>query len=198
MKSRGLTLLELMLVTVILVALAGLLVPLLGGTTESAAAAATNATLLTLRDAILGTDRATGFVEDVGDYPGKLHAGGWPEKVHDLLSNNQLPIAKQKLDLHTQRGWNGPYLRSTDGVYTVNTATGFTSDYCYISGVDLAVVDAWDHPIVIQFITAAVNPGDATVRLVSAGPDGVLNTGPSDLTAVGDDIVLPLKRAGQP
>ncbi|HLX61102.1 MAG TPA: prepilin-type N-terminal cleavage/methylation domain-containing protein [Planctomycetota bacterium] len=200
MRKCGLTLLELLVVVAVMVALAAIVVPLLGSSQNDASMAATRTTMLALRDAIFGTDRASGFVEDVGDYPAKAHLagwpGGWPEKIHDLLSNEHLPAPKQTFDIHTHRGWNGPYLRSADGVYTVDTAHGFTSDYCYNSGADLAIIDAWNHPIVIQYITATVNPGDATVRLVSAGPDGVLNTLPSDASAAGDDIVVPLKRAG--
>lgn len=189
LRIQGLTLLELLFVVAVLVALAGIVLPLVGRTTDDAAETTTRATLAALRDAIMGTDRSSGYIEDLRE---------WPPKIHDLLSNDRLPTAKQKFDINTHFGWQGPYIRSTDTVYTIDLPHGFTGDYCYAGGVDHAVVDAWNHPIVIQFITAPLNPGDAPVRLVSAGSDGILNTTAASSGVVGDDIILPLKRAGQP
>jgi hypothetical protein len=70
-------------------------------------------------------------------------------------------------------------------------------------GLDATVIDGWGRPIVIQRYTAGVNAEERSLftRLVSAGPDGVINT-PTDVAApskavCGDDIVLYLRIADQ-
>jgi Tfp pilus assembly protein PilE len=79
-------------------------------------------------------------------------------------------------------GWRGPYVVANNGsLYTINPATGFLEQYG--ENGDPAVLDGWGNPIVIQ------NPGLASdgvgldVRLVSAGPDGIIQTPPGVLTA---------------
>ena len=100
-----------------------------------------------------------------------------------------------------QRRWQGPYVQQNGGTYAVNDTNGFTllygNDTASSSSVtDPTVMDAWGRPIVIQVPTTGVGsePGVNFVRLVSAGPDGVINT-PENVampttTERGDDIIL--------
>ena len=66
----------------------------------------------------------------------------------------------------------------------------------YQSDGDPAVLDTWGAPLVLQRPTAGTDEQrDQNVRLVSAGPNGVLEADPAqltptDLTTRGDDLVL--------
>ena len=97
-------------------------------------------------------------------------------------------------------GWRGPYLVANNlSVYTINTATGFLEQYG--ENGDPAVMDGWGNPIVIQCpsllpggqLTA---DGSLDVRLVSAGPNGIVEINPAASTAAllsgssptGDDV----------
>jgi prepilin-type N-terminal cleavage/methylation domain-containing protein len=117
-------------------------------------------------------------------------------------------------------GWRGPYVVNQGGaVYMVMDTTtdptaraaGVTSDQYGVAasttpnGVtipgDPAVLDGWGDPIVIQNPSAilpggTLPDGGQDVRLVSAGPNGVVDTPPWVLTSAltagqtGDDIVV--------
>ncbi len=198
MKFSGLTLIELVVVVAVLAVLAAALVPRMEHIDAAAMTQATRSTMNTLRDAILGDDRQPGFVADLGH---------WPDQIHDLLRSDHLRSNDNpKFDINTRRGWNGPYVRSSAPFYTKNTIdenNGFADSYfTFFNNQDTVIVDGWNHPLVIQELTSTgIDPlfPLITHRLVSAGPDGVLTTTPamksSDVN-VGDDIILPLQRAG--
>ncbi len=91
-------------------------------------------------------------------------------------------------------GWRGPYLvANTGSVYTINTAAGFLEQYG--ENGDPTVLDGWGNPIVIQN-PGILADGGQDVRLVSAGPNGVVNIDPTIPTATllatpslaGDDV----------
>src|SRR5262245_13055777 len=66
---RGFTLMELATVMAVLLTLALLVLPTLGGVTEDAKEKVTRATLAALRSAILGTPDHPGFHSDLGEVP---------------------------------------------------------------------------------------------------------------------------------
>ena len=75
----------------------------------------------------------------------------------------------------------------------MNATNGFATTFGTTG--DPAMLDAWGSPIIIQWPT-----GDTTgtyVRLVSAGPNGKIDTALTDLPASsrGDDVVLFLRQA---
>lgn len=180
-SPRGLTLLELLLVLAILAGLAGVLVPLVSSTIVSSQRRGTEAQLLRLRDIIMGTPELPGYWSDVRQLPTTLD---------DLFVPDALPLNLQQFDLNTRLGWHGPY------VLHVRTAAD--------------LLDAWGNPVVLQ------NPADPdasaednarNTRLVSPGPDGVLDTptgvdnltpGELEDTECNDDLVLFLRIAGAP
>jgi prepilin-type N-terminal cleavage/methylation domain-containing protein len=113
------------------------------------------------------------------------------------------------LNALSTRRWQGPYVQLTGSTYQVtdtgdggtggtngSVSSGFTSVYG-LNG-DPTVLDAWGRPIVIQTPTAADpttgEPGANFARLVSAGPNGILDT-PENATMPtkaqrGDDVIL--------
>ena len=78
-------------------------------------------------------------------------------------------------------------------VYAINAAAGFFEQYG--ENGDPAVMDGWGNPIVIQN-PGLTSDGGQDVRLVSAGPNGIVNIDPTVSTAAllatpslaGDDI----------
>lgn len=193
------TLLELVLVVAVMAILAGMVVPLLGGVTDTAQNDGTEASLSELRDVIMGREGLPGFRADAGRMPTRL--GELFVQPADLGAFNP----------QTRRGWRGPYIMNATRIYadpvpSANAANP-ASGYYGLAG-DPAVADAWFRPIVLQ--TPADPNYDAEtnaryVRLISAGPDGVITTSPVLLypprpeidggAARGDDIVVFLRVA---
>lgn len=180
-RCGALTFVELIVVMVVLAVLAGLLVPLVGGVIGDSQRKATEATMQTVRAAIVGDARGSGhgYWSDMQQLPRPgepgLNAGRADHpQLHYLFVN---PEPETTFDPHTRLGWRGPYLQPTGATYQVDSARGF--DTTYGEEGDAAVRDGWNRPIVID------QPGDErTASLRSAGPDGTLGTD--------DDIELPL------
>lgn len=188
------------MVLAILATLAGLVLPQLVETASDARRDTALVTLAHLRDAITGTPGNPGFHGDLGEVPNTLT---------DLVV---LPATLPSGALVTMyepfahRGWNGPYVERPTGTYVLAPAQGFTLDYGTPGAAGFQ--DPWGRPVVLQWPTT---PGlsfavrEAYVRLVSAGPDGVIDTGPeaqapdrNDPGDVGDDVVVYLFRANGP
>jgi len=206
--NGGFTLLEIVVVLAILVVLAGVVIPNVvnlkfGGSVgdRTAEQIATFATLSVVRDAILGTSGQAGLWQDLGQRTDRF-----PLSIADLFRPaTNLPLALRTFDPVTRLGWRGDYLLPGKTVYAVNLAAGFTGDY----GVDgdPSVSDAWGRPIVLQvprIVGVGFEEELLNVRLISAGPDGVINTPIDKLTPAdldehdrGDDIILFLRVSDQ-
>ncbi len=154
----------------------------------------TSASLVALRDALLGTSQSPGLWPDLGGQP-----NFFPRTLASLFqSPTNLPLQLESYNPRTRLGWHGPYLARGGTLYVIDPTHGFTTDYG--STGDPIALDGWGHPIVLQVpAVAGASEGDAVrnARLVSAGPDGILQTPrtrltPSDLPLVlrGDDLVL--------
>jgi hypothetical protein len=188
-----------LVVAAILTVLAGLVL-YAGDTGSEARIQATRASEIAIRDAICGTQGAPGFVSDLGEAP--IHLADL-FVLPPLLPSGARPLP---FDRFTGRGWNGPYLVRNTGRYALAPAGGFTN--LYGNDGDPALIDAWGHAIVLQWPTQAGLPlaeRQVYTRLVSAGPDGVLNTSSNmlapdlgDPDQVGDDVVAYLFRANGP
>lgn len=181
--NRGLTMLELLLVVAVLVALATSVFPRLTDVGEEARARATLESMRAIRNAIRGTDADPGYRGTVGKCP---------SKIDDLFKNNTGAGVYSAL---TRKGFRpGGYVQSNGALYRVDTAHGFSADYCYADGMDNAVMDGWNRPIVLQ-----INPLNSEhLRLVSAGADGFLETGAGNTSAIGDDLVQNLYEGTTP
>ncbi|HTR40049.1 MAG TPA: type II secretion system protein [Pseudomonadales bacterium] len=198
--QRGLTLLETVVVMAILVALAAMIIPVLGnmrfggaGKNRTAQQIATAATLAAVRDAILGSSAQPGLWQDLNQQPNYF-----PQSIADLYrASTNLPPQFQTFNPVIRLGWRGPYLNASDARYTVD-GTNFTSTYG--NDGDPAILDAWGRTIVLQVPQVA---GETlaneiqNARLVSPGPDGIIQTPNNILTPSqiapadrGDDVVL--------
>jgi len=210
-REAGLTLIELVVVLVVLVAVGALLVPLIGNQPEDARATATNETMNRIRDAISGPNGYATTMKHALDTSSTNigYATGlpWPSAT-DVLGGRadhpQLqflyvePSSIEPYDPNYKVGWRDAWLDiASPGRYVVDATRGFSADYGQED--DSAPLDGWANPIVIQLPS---DPSETfedevlAVRLVSAGPNGVIDTPTTDLTPEdkGDDIVLYLRR----
>lgn len=186
--ARGWTFVELLVVLVFVAALAGTILGGFNDTARSGARETTEATLVAIRDAIVG--RAPLGARPTGGFRADNLRD--PTFIADLLRK---PSDCVPFDPTTGIGWRGPYV--TGPVATFQADAVFTEEY----GVpgDPVLLDGWNRPIVLQVPVpggeGAVDPADERyARLVSAGPNGVIDT-PRDawfppLAQCGDDLVL--------
>ena len=185
---RGLTLGELVIVLAILSVVGTLALPAIGRHVAATREDVTRQSLLRLRDLIANT-----YWDDMASLPRPGAAGlaagrqDHPQVRYLFVNPSSVPESTvPDYDPAYCRGWRGPYLLHPGGNFPAPD-TNFP-DY-YGEEADPAVLDGWGNPIVIQ------NPGGTyDVRLVSAGPDGILTIPPSKLTAAltdtdkGDDV----------
>jgi type II secretory pathway pseudopilin PulG len=202
-------LLELVVVLVILASLAALVVGLADGHRERAESTSLAATQKAVADALLGHAAGPGLWPDLKYVPGYDPT---TTRLHDLLVTSSRLGDGQSYDIQANRGWRGPYVRSSGTVLNQEPTrlgrfpspedTRFSGDLtfadrgffpggseAYGSPGELAIADPWGNPLVLQIPPPGefIPPADAPSRLryariVSAGPDGNLTT-PNDRLA---------------
>lgn len=192
-RRRGVTLLELVIVVAILAVLGAMIVPSLSRSVDSSRDAISRGALVQLRTVILDTYYHDHF-EQLPYFAGYT-------QLRSLYVN---PNPAQLYDPVTRRGWRGPYLLSppNGAGYVLAPSRGFTA--LYGQDGDPAPLDGWGHPIVLQqpiLFCGVISPSDlANARLVSAGPNGVIDTphgvAAPATTQIGDDLVIRL--GGEP
>jgi hypothetical protein len=200
---------ELMAVLAILIGTAVLVLPRLGSLRiatisgpKTAEQVGTEATMQQIRNVIMGTPSRPGVWSDVGQRP-----EFFPRSVSELFVAAPPHFGMSRFDPSTGIGWRGPYFTNTTGTDGFGNPT---------------LVDAWGHVLVIQVDFDGDGLVDSDVvdydgdgladgneadfaRLVSAGPNGIIDT-PSNmakvvpgtqltLTDCSDDIVLFLRVA---
>ena len=178
--EKGMTLIELTVVLLVLVALAGVVVPYVSGTGRTAMCQATDATMQAVKEAIMGGRGGAGFYGDT--------LGFYPKDTKDTTANFNLkylftqPSGWGVYNPKTGLGWRGPYLMSaTTNLYAVGTgAKELNSSFGNSTFIDVAVangdsviLDGWGRPLIIQIPTAGcsyslTNPSQCA-RIVSAG-----------------------------
>ncbi len=171
------------------------------GGNKTAGHIATEATLGRIKSAIYGSMDSPGYWRDMNQdmwfFPRYLE---WlsrpPSDAADVWGASPEAAAyfyaMQAYSPTRRVGWRGPYLQFQGGPIPVIPARGYTSRLSG-GGVYRAPIDAWGNPIVMQwpsdyFGLGAVDFGDArgdaamalyvaeNSRLVSPGPDGILQT----------------------
>lgn len=196
-QRAAFTLIELIVVVGILVTVAAIALMRMGEMSVEARSTATESSFVTLREAIVGSASTPGFVQDLGEPPLML------ADLFDKPDQTASGVPVGDYDPIARRGWNGPYLARPSGEYETIPIRGFLAIYGFDG--QPCTLDGWGHPIVLQWpsIPDPMEARDHT-RLVSAGPDGVIQT-PLDVAVlndrddpdppdVGDDLYLYLFR----
>jgi len=99
--EKGMTLIELTVVLLILVALAGLVIPYIGGTSRKALCDATDVSMANIKKVIMGRY----YLDTLGAFPKNTKAGtGY--SLHYLFAK---PADWNVFDIDSQVGWNGAY-----------------------------------------------------------------------------------------
>ena len=213
--EKGMTLIELTVVLLVLIALAGVAIPYVSGTGRMAMCQATDATMQAVKEAIMGGGAGAGFYGDtLGDFPKQTKAGTNYNLKYLFIQPDVAPAGWSQYNPKTAVGWRGPYFMagripdsgidgSFSSVYhpTTNTSGKVHSDIN--DSANAQVMDAWNRPIVLQIPYSIGVPQLNSARLVSAGPGSGINPGDAQIdTAIhnnldasdrGDDRVLYLK-----
>lgn len=223
--AAGFTLVELVVVVGLLCIVATLVVQTVGRAQSDAEQTVARTTLHGIRDAFCGTAGSPGLLCDMACVPGFSNGA---LRVGSLLEAPTNYPAFTNYDRLARRGWRGPYVQNAQGAMNTNellqgrypaphdrrSATdqtflerGFYAGE-YGTTNDLVLADPWGNPIVLQFPTNALDDDELLgyARLVSAGPNGVLDTPrdklggrredqPGTDSNRVDDLVLFLKRA---
>ncbi len=228
-RTLGFTLLELTLVLLLLIVLAGLILPYTATTVAQSACQATDATLAAVREAIAGGSPGPGYYSDLDRRLPYYRAAGGNEDCHDddnasggtpryhlhflfavstfgspakSLCPKELQSFRSKLAL----GWRGPYLQGGAKLPQALDASFNNVTYVHTKPQDHAddfyVLDHYRYrnPIVLQVPPESEDcpthpgtlDGQRCARLVSAGPNGQLDTriDDPDASSRGDDRVL--------
>jgi type II secretory pathway pseudopilin PulG len=192
---RALTLAELVVVMGVLAVLAGLVLPAVGHYMGESRDTVTRQSLTRLRDvlALYWSDKQTLPRPDATVAP----ARATHPQVRYLFVNPLTENATLDYDPVYRRGWRGPYVvHQQNALYAIDSSREFTNLYGETG--DPTVLDGWGHALVIQH-PGVTTDGLQDIRIVSAGPDGVLNIPPATstqtLTAadIGDDLWVTLE-----
>lgn len=196
------TLLEITVVLLILIALAGMVAPYVSITSGTAACQATDATLQAVRQAIMGGKAGPGYYADtLGYYPKASQAStDTAYNLKYLFEQGSWPDYNPK----TSVGWRGPYLMTGVSLADKTKLASHFNNATYVHALadgDSIVTDGWGRPIILQVPATCQD----CARLVSAGPGSGPGLSDADIdTAIegnegaevrGDDRVLFLKIA---
>jgi type II secretory pathway pseudopilin PulG len=198
---------ELVVVMIVLVLVAGSVVVFSGSNTiEDAKEKTTTLSMQEMKSTIMGHARFAGYVGDMILYPRPsttavgdgyrvdhtqvgflfVNPDSYSSGVPESVSNTFSPA--------TKRGWRGPYIESSSGIYAIDNSRGFTNFYG--RNGDKIILDGWGNPIILQEPNGSAADKKAYTRLVSAGANGIIDTQLTDLMAgaPGDDYVLFLRQ----
>jgi len=182
-KQKGMTLIELTVVLLILVALAGLTIPYVSGTSRKALCDATDVSMANIKRVIM-----EGYYLDTLGY--------FPKETKDTIANYSLHYLIEKgsttapvfssFDPDSQLGWRGPYVSSGVKLSALAvTFGGAVSNYVHepLTVTQFHILDAWGDPIIIQKYASN------GFRLISAGFNKIFET---EITGdrSGDDRVI--------
>jgi len=199
--QTGMSLLEITVVLLVLIALAGLTMPYVAGTSRKALCDATDLSMMNIKKVIMEKY----YLDTLGYFPvsksGTPLAPGTDFSLHYLFDKS----GWNTFDPDSQIGWRGPYLQG--GIKLSTTPTGYMyqasnlanhfKNLNYVNKVfannDYIVLDSWGRPFVLQVVnkTSCASAWGITTsekycaRLVSAGS----GSGPGILNA---DIETPL------
>jgi prepilin-type N-terminal cleavage/methylation domain-containing protein len=165
--QSGMTLIELTVVLIVLVAMAGVAVPYMTSTSNQALCDATDLSMQNLKKIIM--DRY--YLDTLGYFP---------KNTKDMTANYNLeyllvkPDGWDAFDPETALGWRGPYVQN-GAILSINPDASFQdANFVHnnISANQSQVLDAWGRPIILQipYDTHTSSYQYDYARLVSAGP----------------------------
>ncbi len=199
--QSGVTLIELTVVLLILIALAGLVVPYMGGTSSKALCEATDLSMQNLKKIIMGQY----YLDTLGYLPKDIKAG----TNYNLryLIDKPLDTASGGWDAYdpeTAVGWRGPYVQNGVTLSTNTDASFQNANFVHdnIIANQSQVLDAWGRPLILQVPSQttcdtltgrSLTKVDECARLVSAGPGSGLGIGEATLdTVIEDNSITPV------
>lgn len=178
-KQAGMTLLEITVVLLILLALAGLAIPYIGGTSRKALCDATDVSMANIKRAIM--DRY--YLDTLGFFPKDTRSSTADYHLKYLYIQ---PSGWNSFDPDTQTGWRGPYLQGgvqlndagkLDASFKDTSASPNNHVHVDLVTGDSVILDAWGRPFILQIPSKSdcdswtgmtTQQGDCA-RLVSAG-----------------------------
>lgn len=176
-SKKGFTLVEVLVVAGIIAILAGILVPLIFKEIDESKISRAAADVRAISTALIV------FKKDVGQWPTKT--GGCAEGVTILYGSGNAPanLAAQGFDQTSGENFDEPLVSNSGGCYNPSVWKG-----PYIAVVS---PDPWGN----HYFTNAngFNTPGAPVWILSAGPNGTVDTPAASTAVAGDDIGLRIK-----
>lgn len=194
-SQQGMTLIELSVVLLILIALAGVTIPYIGGTGRMAMCQATDATMHAVKEAIMGGGAGPGYYGDMqGEYPKATKGLTVPDySLSYLFTQPGWDEYNPKIGV----GWRGPYLGNGAKIAAPVSSHFVTPIYAHAqSNGQFGVNDAWGRPLVFQVPSQAScdmltgkagSKAGECARLVSAGPGSGSGADEADIDTLIDD-----------
>ena len=165
-KQNGLTLLELTIVLLIMMVLAGLVLPTFNEVPAYAQCTATKSTMKAIRDALLGDIAGGGYVDDMGSFPVSLNALLQSNYCSDRnYTNKKTCVAAsetwQAEDIFspvTGRGWRGSYLQESTIITVDNLAatTSYLTSTAYTNSIIVGVDPSTSPPITADLAESSI------------------------------------------
>jgi len=187
-RRAAFSLIELTVTLLILVAVAGLVIPQFATTSQAAERSATLVNMCKLRDILIGTPDRPGYLQDMQSMSVGANATGIPDFMHDLLIQ---PAAAVSFNVDSKLGWRGPYVANATGHFTAGLHASFAP---YGLPNAPAVRDGWGNPIVLQWPNTVdpLNVRAKYVRLISAGAPSLPGAnGKVSVIETLDSVLLP-------
>lgn len=179
-QNAGFTLIEVIVIVAILAILAGILAPMIFSQIDDAKLARAEADAKSITSAIIALRK------DVGQWPN--HSGaGCPETTTFLRGNGNLPsdLAAMAFSTASTVMFSDVLMQDDEGCYTPSGK--YKGPY-----MGMINADPWGNAYIAaasNFVTGSTDP----VFVLSAGPNGKIETPPSSLTPLGDDIGVRVK-----